>query len=119
MIWQTAPDSHIVFAPGRWQYRRTMAGKTSRLGPLYLLIAAGLWGGMYVVSAATLKVVPVWRLLEWRLLLGTPVLLAGVLRRPLPHAVTLRDVVLFGVLGAVGFTGSVGVETASKIMNKC
>jgi drug/metabolite transporter (DMT)-like permease len=88
----------------------TMEGKASRLGPVYLTMAAALWGGMFVVSAATLRVVPAWLLLEWRLLLGTPFLLIGVWRRPPRRALTGRDLALFAVLGAVGFTGSVGLQ---------
>ncbi|MFN2196004.1 MAG: DMT family transporter, partial [Anaerolineales bacterium] len=46
------------------------------------LIAASLWGGMYVVSKVLLDVVPPFSLLTARLVLGALTLLPFVLRKP-------------------------------------
>ena len=51
-------------------------------GLLAGLIAASLWGGMYVVSKVLLDVVPPFSLLAARLLLGVLTLLPFVLRKP-------------------------------------
>ncbi|MCA9906505.1 MAG: EamA family transporter, partial [Anaerolineae bacterium] len=48
---------------------------TSRqLGILYGLLAAAIWGGMYVVSDVVLRVIPPFTLLTIRLILGGLVL---------------------------------------------
>jgi drug/metabolite transporter (DMT)-like permease len=52
------------------------------IGLLAGLIAASLWGGMYVVSKVLLDVVPTFTLLTSRLVLGVLTLLPFVLRKP-------------------------------------
>ncbi|MBC7810894.1 MAG: EamA family transporter, partial [Burkholderiales bacterium] len=44
-------------------------------GAIYGLLAAAIWGGMYVVSDVVLKVIPPFTLLTIRLILGAVVLL--------------------------------------------
>jgi len=82
---------------------------TSRqLGIVYGLLAAAIWGGMYVVSDVVLQVIPPFTLLTIRLLLGVLVLvLILVARRPagLPKNVPT----LLGV-GFLGFGVSVGLQ---------
>lgn len=81
----------------------------SWVGPLALTGAGAIWGGMYVISAVVLRVVPPWVLLEMRLVLGTAVLLLLLTLHP-PTRIAPRDWALLAVLGLVGFTGSVGLQ---------
>ncbi len=82
---------------------------TSRqLGILYGLLAAAIWGGMYVVSDVVLKVIPPFTLLTIRLILGGLVLaLILSVRRPPGPPRNLRA--LLGV-GLLGFGASVGLQ---------
>jgi drug/metabolite transporter (DMT)-like permease len=78
-------------------------------GPLALSLAAAIWGGMYVVSAAVLQVIPPWVLLEMRFVLGLLCLGALALRFRAWH-VDRRDLPLLLLLGLVGYTGSIGLQ---------
>lgn len=82
---------------------------TSRqLGILYGLLAAAIWGGMYVVSDVVLKVIPPFTLLTIRLILGGLVLaLILSVRKPPGPPRNLRA--LLGV-GLLGFGVSVGLQ---------
>ncbi|MCL4249114.1 MAG: DMT family transporter [Anaerolineae bacterium] len=82
---------------------------TSRqLGILYGLLAAAIWGGMYVVSDVVLQVIPPFTLLTIRLILGALVLaLILSVRRPPGPPRNLRA--LLGV-GLLGFGVSVGLQ---------
>lgn len=53
-----------------------------KFGLLAGLIAASIWGGMYVVSKVILDVVPTFSLLTARLILGALTLLPFVIRKP-------------------------------------
>jgi drug/metabolite transporter (DMT)-like permease len=79
------------------------------LGTIYGILAASIWGGMYVVSDVVLERIPPFTLLTMRLLLGLLVL--GVLlyrQKPsLPEWKTLREILAVGV---VGFGVSVGAQ---------
>jgi drug/metabolite transporter (DMT)-like permease len=79
------------------------------LGAIYGILAASIWGGMYVVSDVVLERIPPFTLLTMRLLLGLLVL--GVLlyrQKPsLPEWKTLREILAVGV---VGFGISVGAQ---------
>ena len=70
-------------------------------GLLAGLIAASLWGGMYVVSKVLLDVVPPFTLLTARLVLGVLTLLPFVLRKP-GIALTRRQ---WGQVLGVGLIG--------------
>jgi len=65
------------------------------------LIAASIWGGMYVVSKVVLEVIPPFTLLSIRLILGALVLGTLVLLRGKVHitAEQLRDSFLVGIVG--------------------
>ena len=84
------------------------------LGAIYGILAASIWGGMYIVSDVVLETIPPFTLLVTRLVLGIIVLWfwgmrrrPGVRRMPLPpRADVLR---LLGV-GMVGFGVSVGAQ---------
>ncbi|MCA9907851.1 MAG: DMT family transporter, partial [Anaerolineae bacterium] len=82
---------------------------TSRqLGILYGLLAAAIWGGMYVVSDVVLRVIPPFTLLTIRLILGGLVLaLILSVRKPPGLPRNLRA--LLGV-GLLGFGVSVGLQ---------
>ncbi|MCC6612360.1 MAG: DMT family transporter [Anaerolineae bacterium] len=82
---------------------------TSRqLGIVYGLLAAAIWGGMYVVSDVVLQVIPPFTLLTIRLLLGILVLaLILIARRP---AGLPKNVPSLLAVGFLGFGVSVGLQ---------
>lgn len=73
----------------------------SFLGLLSGLIAASIWGGMYVVSKVVLDVIPPFTLLSLRLILGSAVLGAIVLfqRKGTFTRKNFRDSFLVGIVG--------------------
>jgi drug/metabolite transporter (DMT)-like permease len=74
----------------------------SRHGIIYGLIAAAIWGGMYVVSKVVLEVVPPFTLLSVRLILGTVALAVWVALRggvPKLGRATLLQLLTIGLLG--------------------
>ena len=80
------------------------------LGLLAGLLAATIWGGLYVVSKVVLEVIPPFALLSLRLLLGAAALglwLAG--RGGLPHLRRGQWLALLGV-GALGYGFSLGLQ---------
>ncbi|MFC7442204.1 DMT family transporter [Laceyella putida] len=79
------------------------------IGPICLSIAAAIWGGMYVVSKVVLAKIPPWVLLELRFLLAFIVLglWAGWKRE---WKVANRDLVMLGLIGLIGYTGSIGFQ---------
>jgi len=84
----------------------------SRTGILLGLLAAAIWGGMYVVSKVVLEVVPPFTLLTLRLLLGIASLAAWIRWQgswpQLSHSHWLR---LLGV-GVLGYGVSLGFQFA-------
>lgn len=82
-------------------------------GAIYGLMAAAIWGGMYVVSDVVLKTIPPFTLLTIRLLLGILVLAPMVwwghrysgLRLP-----TQRELLTVLGVGMIGFGISVGAQ---------
>ena len=79
-------------------------------GAIYGLLAAAIWGGMYVVSDVVLKVIPPFTLLTIRLLSGAIVLLAirwGTANGPWPAA---REALRLMGVGFVGFGVSVSAQ---------
>jgi drug/metabolite transporter (DMT)-like permease len=91
----------------------TMGSASSKqrawLGLLLLSLAAAIWGGMYVVSAAVLVYIPPWVLLELRFMLAFAVL--GVIAWRM-HAWTIRrrDLPILILIGLIGYTGSIGMQ---------
>ena len=78
-------------------------------GILAGLAAAGIWGGMYVVSKVVLEVVPPFTLLSVRLILGAAALGAVLLLRP-PAPIRRRTVGRVLGIGVIGFGVSVGLQ---------
>jgi drug/metabolite transporter (DMT)-like permease len=78
-------------------------------GPVYLSLAAAIWGGMYVVTRQVLVVISVPMLLEIRFVLAGVVLGVLAWARHEGH-VAPRDLVRLAGLGLVGFTGSIGLQ---------
>ncbi|MBE3557319.1 MAG: DMT family transporter [Firmicutes bacterium] len=81
----------------------------SWIGVVCLAAAAAIWGGMYVVSAAVLRVIPAWILLELRFLLACTAL-AAVAARMGQLPIAKRDLLQMALLGVVGYTGSIGMQ---------
>ncbi|MCP8967012.1 DMT family transporter [Ectobacillus ponti] len=79
------------------------------LGPLYLSLAAAIWGGTYVVSKEVLAYVKPWLLLELRFLLGLLVL-GWIARRHGAWSIQRRDVPAMALLAFVGYTCSIGMQ---------
>lgn len=84
---------------------------TARRGILYGLLAAAIWGGMYIVSDLVLPIVPPFLLLTIRLLLGAIVLalLVYARRSQLRRPSRGEAIQLVGV-GFLGFGISVGAQ---------
>jgi drug/metabolite transporter (DMT)-like permease len=82
-----------------------------RTGLLFGLIAAAIWGGMYVVSKVVLEVVPPFTLLAVRLLLGAVSLGAVVAWRRVawPH-LTLAAWLRLLAVGLLGYGVSLGFQ---------
>ena len=79
------------------------------------LAAAGIWGGMYVVSKVVLDVIPPFTLLTLRLILGAAVLGAAIVLRGGFHA-TRRDWGRVLLVGLVGYGISLGLQfTGTKL----
>jgi drug/metabolite transporter (DMT)-like permease len=78
-------------------------------GILAGLAAAGIWGGMYVVSKVMLEEIPPFRLLTLRLLLGILALGTVVLIRG-RGAVSRRQTLRLLGIGVIGFGISVGLQ---------
>ncbi|MDE2951061.1 MAG: DMT family transporter [Chloroflexota bacterium] len=70
-------------------------------GTFYGIIAASIWGGMYVVSDVVLTVIPPFTLLSMRILLGL-LALGPICRRAggsLPAPPVLRELLIVGFIG--------------------
>lgn len=81
----------------------------SWLGPLYLSVAAAIWGGMYVVSKVVLGYIPPWVLLEIRFLIGLVVLGLWAWKAR-TWQVEKKDLWMLSLIGLIGFTGSIGLQ---------
>lgn len=87
-----------------------------RIGIIYGLTAAAIWGGMYVVSKVVLEVVPPFALLTMRLLLGAAVLAGWVAaRKAWPRITRIHWLQLIGI-GLLGYGVSLGFQfTGTKL----
>ncbi len=81
----------------------------SLYGPLLLMTAAAIWGGMYVVSAAVLVIIPPWILLELRFLLGFWALAIPLFWQK-TWRVQWRHIPLLALVGFIGYTCSIGLQ---------
>ncbi len=80
-------------------------------GVIYGLLAAAIWGGMYVVSDVVLKTIPPFALLTMRLLLGIIVLgLMVYFQRARLQKPTMSEVLQLLAIGLLGFGISVGAQ---------
>ena len=79
------------------------------IGLLCGLGAAGIWGGMYVVSKVVLDVIPPFILVTLRLLLGALTLLIILLARRIPRISRKQVLQVLGV-GFVGYGVSLGFQ---------
>lgn len=82
----------------------------SLLGAIYGILAAAIWGGMYVVSDVVLETIPPFTLLSMRLIMGALVL--GFLLSRQPNKVLPDPSQILRVLGVglIGFGISVGAQ---------
>lgn len=82
----------------------------SLLGAIYGILAAAIWGGMYVVSDVVLETIPPFTLLSMRLIMGALVL--GFLLSRQPNKVLPAPSQILRVLGVglIGFGISVGAQ---------
>ncbi|MBA4603616.1 DMT family transporter [Thermoactinomyces mirandus] len=79
------------------------------LGPVFLIAAAAIWGGMYVVSKVVLETVPPWVLLEMRFVIGLVVL--GIWAWYANEwKIAFRDLKAMALIGLIGYTGSIGFQ---------
>jgi drug/metabolite transporter (DMT)-like permease len=78
-------------------------------GAIYGIMAAAIWGGMYVVSDVVLRVIPPFTLLNIRILMGLVVLLAIIQFQQLRFPERRQFLRLMGV-GLVGFGLSLGAQ---------
>ncbi len=80
-------------------------------GVIFGLLAAAIWGGMYVVSDVVLKIIPPFTLLTMRLLLGILVLGTVLyLQRPRLQQPTQSQILQLIGIGILGFGISVGAQ---------
>lgn len=79
------------------------------MGPIYLSLAAAIWGGLYVVSKAVFSFVPPWILLEIRFLLSLLVLGIWVWAVN-KWKIRARDWGWFALIGLIGYAGSIGLQ---------
>lgn len=80
-------------------------------GAIYLSLAAGIWGGMYVVSKYVLDYVPPLTLVVLRFIIAAAVLGAIFKIKGYP-AVARSDIKLMACLGLIGYTVSIGAQFA-------
>lgn len=84
---------------------------TAQRGIVYGLLAAAIWGGMYIVSDLVLPIVPPFLLLSIRLLLGIVVLaLLAYARRSQLRRPSRSEVFQLAAVGFLGFGISVGAQ---------
>ncbi|RIV24577.1 EamA family transporter, partial [Alicyclobacillaceae bacterium I2511] len=84
--------------------------KRDWVGPLYLALAASIWGGMFVVSKIVLAVVPPLALVWLRYLVALLALaIVGLFTRQ-SWRIHWRDLPWFIVLGVVGYVVSISAQ---------
>ncbi len=98
----------MVWAVSLVRLEKTM--NNSLLGAIYGILAAAIWGGMYVVSDVVLETIPPFTLLSMRLIMGALVL--GFLLSRQPNKVLPDPSQILRVLGVglIGFGISVGAQ---------
>lgn len=87
-----------------------MIRKLDLRGAFYGILAASIWGGMYVVSDVVLPVVPPFTLLSVRLVIGLLVLGVLLLRSGVLASVQRGQILPLMLVGLVGFGMSVGAQ---------
>ena len=84
-------------------------GRTVR-GGMYSIVAASIWGGMYVVSKVILNVVSPWQLVWLRYLVGLAALAILIGIQKASWRIPRRDWALVGALSVVGYVVSIGAQ---------
>lgn len=80
------------------------------------LVAASIWGGMYVVSKVVLEVIPPFALLTIRLALGALTLGAAIIFRKAQTSFTRAEFQRSFLVGIVGYGVSLGFQfTGTKL----
>lgn len=92
-------------------YTSPVQGSAQSRPLAYGLVAAAIWGGMYVVSKAVLDVVPPLTLLSARLVLGGLALAPVALRRGWPRLTSGQWLQVLAI-GALGYGLSLGMQFA-------
>jgi drug/metabolite transporter (DMT)-like permease len=88
----------------------TSSSENIRRGIASGLVAATIWGGMYVVSKVVLEVIPPFTLLSFRLLLGFAALLLWQHRKGGFPKISLREWRAILALGILGYGISLGFQ---------
>ncbi|MBP3040767.1 DMT family transporter [Bacillaceae bacterium Marseille-Q3522] len=81
--------------------------KNTWLGSLYLTLAAGIWGGMYVVVKVVVAVIPPIELVWMRYVVAAVALLIVILVKRPSWRIHKRDIPLIIIIGLIGNTISI------------
>ena len=84
--------------------------KKNYLGPVCLILAASIWGGMYVVSKIVLEVIPPLELVWIRYLIALVTLFACGLATRASWKIERRDLGLILAIGVIGYALSVTAQ---------
>lgn len=79
------------------------------LGSFYLLLAASIWGGMYVISRAVMEFIPPYSLLEMRMAIST-LTLGAIALYSKKARVAWGDLPFLCLVGIIGCTISIGTQ---------
>jgi drug/metabolite transporter (DMT)-like permease len=79
-------------------------------GAVYGLLAAAIWGGMYVVSDVVLPIIPPFTLLSIRLILAVMTLSVWILPKKMLSGMSRRNILQLLFVGLVGYGISVGAQ---------
>ncbi|WP_027410422.1 DMT family transporter [Anoxybacteroides tepidamans] len=84
--------------------------KKSLFGSLYLSLAAGIWGGMYVISKYVLDYIPPFTLVWLRYAVAFSVLLFVLKVQKTTFSIEKRDWLLIGWIGIIGYVISISCQ---------
>ena len=84
--------------------------KKNVLGPICLILAASIWGGMYVVSKIVLEVIPPLELVWIRYLIALVTLVVCGLLMRTSWKVERRDIGLILAIGLIGYAVSITAQ---------
>lgn len=81
-------------------------------GPIYLTLAASIWGGMYVVSKIILAVIPPLELVWFRYVVALATLLLLGICTGQSWKIRRQDIPLLGAIGIIGYFLSIWAQFA-------